>query len=210
MNEILNFLFQQYGSYSQLDIGLEIFAVFFGFLSVWFSKNNNVLVFPTGLINTSIFVYLLFKWELLGDMIINAYYFVVSIYGWYYWTRKNSNNDFTPISRVNYNDKKIILIISILSAIFVSLMYTVFNKWGGLVSYIDILTTSIFFAGMWLMARRKIESWIFWIIGDIISTPLYLYKGLTFTSFQYFIFTFIAIAGYYKWKSIYNRKNQIV
>ena len=210
MNEILNFLFQQYGSYSQVDIGLEIFAVFFGFLSVWFSKNNNVLVFPTGLINTSIFVYLLFKWELLGDMIINAYYFVVSIYGWYYWTRKNSNNDFTPISRVNYNDKKIILIISILSAIFVSLMYTVFNKWGGLVSYIDILTTSIFFAGMWLMARRKIESWIFWIIGDIISTPLYLYKGLTFTSFQYFIFTFIAIAGYYKWKSIYNRKNQIV
>ena len=210
MNEILNFLFQQYGSYSQLDIGLEIFAVFFGFLSVWFSKNNNVLVFPTGLINTSIFVYLLFKWELLGDMIINAYYFVVSIYGWYYWTRKNSNNDFTPISRVNYSDKKIILIISILSAIFVSLMYTVFNKWSGLVSYIDILTTSIFFAGMWLMARRKIESWIFWIIGDIISTPLYLYKGLTFTSFQYFIFTFIAIAGYYKWKSIYNRKNQIV
>ena len=210
MNEILNFLFQQYGSYSQLDIGLEIFAVFFGFLSVWFSKNNNVLVFPTGLINTSIFVYLLFKWELLGDMIINAYYFVVSIYGWYYWTRKNSNNDYTPISKVNYNDQKIILAISILSAIFVSLMYTVFNKWSGLVSYIDILTTSIFFAGMWLMARRKIESWIFWIIGDIISTPLYLYKGLTFTSFQYFIFTFIAIAGYYKWKSIYNRKNQIV
>ena len=210
MNEILNFLFQQYGSYSQVDIGLEIFAVFFGFLSVWFSKNNNVLVFPTGLINTSIFVYLLFKWELLGDMILNAYYFVVSIYGWYYWTRKNSNNDYTPISKVNYNDQKIILVISILSAIFVSLMYTVFNKWSGLVSYIDILTTSIFFAGMWLMARRKIESWIFWIIGDIISTPLYLYKGLTFTSFQYFIFTFIAIAGYYKWKSIYNRKNQIV
>ena len=210
MNEILNFLFQQYGSYSQVDIGLEIFAVFFGFLSVWFSKNNNVLVFPTGLINTSIFVYLLFKWELLGDMIINAYYFVVSIYGWYYWTRKNSNNDYTPISKVNYNDQKIILVISILSAIFVSLMYTVFNKWSGLVSYIDILTTSIFFAAMWLMARRKIESWIFWIIGDIISIPLYLYKGLTFTSFQYFIFTFIAIAGYYKWKSIYNRKNQIV
>ncbi len=210
MNEILYFLFQQYESYSHLDIGLEIFAVFFGFLSVWFSKNNDVLVFPTGLINTSIFVYLLFKWELLGDMIINAYYFVVSIYGWYYWTRKNSNNDYTPVSKVNYNDQKIILVISILSAIFVSLMYTVFNKWSGLVSYIDILTTSIFFAGMWLMARRKIESWIFWIIGDIISTPLYLYKGLTFTSFQYFIFTFIAIAGYYKWKSIYNRKNQIV
>ena len=209
MNEILYFLFQQYESYSHLDIGLEIFAVFFGFLSVWFSKNNNVLVFPTGLINTSIFVYLLFKWELLGDMIINAYYFVVSIYGWYYWTRKNSNNDYTPISKVNYNDQKIILVISILSAIFVSLMYTVFNKWSGLVSYIDILTTSIFFAGMWLMARRKIESWIFWIIGDLISIPLYFYKGLTVTSIQYLIFTIIAIFGYRTWKKILNRSLQI-
>lgn len=209
MNEILNFLFQQYGSYSQVDIGLEIFAVFFGFLSVWFSKNNNVLVFPTGLINTSIFVYLLFKWELLGDMIINAYYFVVSIYGWYYWTRKNSNNDYTPISKVNYNDQKIILVISILSAIFVSLMYTVFNKWSGLVSYIDILTTSIFFSAMWLMARRKIESWIFWIIGDLISIPLYFYKGLTVTSIQYLIFTIIAIFGYRTWKKILNRSLQI-
>ena len=209
MIEILNYLFEQYSGYSQIDIGLEIFAVIFGFLSVWFSKNNNVLVFPTGLINTSIFVYLLLKWDLLGDMIINVYYFIVSIYGWYYWTRKNSKNNYTPISKVDKNDQKIILIISIASAIFVSLMYSYFNKWSGMVSYIDILTTSIFFAGMWLMARRKIESWIFWIIGDIISVPLYLYKGLAFTSFQYFIFTFIAILGYYKWKSIYNRKNQI-
>ena len=208
MSDIINYLFQQYSTYSQLDVGLEIFAVIFGFLSVWFSKNNNVLVFPTGLVNTSIFVYLLFKWELLGDMVINAYYFVVSIYGWYYWTRKN-NNEYTPITKLNISDKKIMLLIAVISCLFVSLMYTYFDKWSGVVSYVDILTTSIFFVGMWLMAKRKIESWIYWIIGDIISVPLYLYKGLAFTSFQYFIFTFIAIAGYYKWKSIYNRKNQI-
>ena len=208
MSDIINYLFQQYSTYSQLDVGLEIFAVIFGFLSVWFSKNNNVLVFPTGLVNTSIFVYLLFKWELLGDMVINAYYFIVSIYGWYYWTRKN-NNEYTPVTKLNISDKKIMLLIAFLSCLFVSLMYTYFDKWSGVVSYVDILTTSIFFVGMWLMAKRKIESWIYWIIGDIISVPLYLYKGLAFTSFQYFIFTFIAIAGYYKWKSIYNRKNQI-
>ncbi len=181
MSDIINYLFQQYSTYSQLDVGLEIFAVIFGFFSVWFSKNNNVLVFPTGL---------------------------VSIYGWYYWTRKN-NNEYTPITKLNISDKKIMLLIAFLSCLFVSLMYTYFDKWSGVVSYVDILTTSIFFVGMWLMAKRKIESWIYWIIGDIISVPLYLYKGLAFTSFQYFIFTFIAIAGYYKWKSIYNRKNQI-
>ena len=209
MSELINQIFEQYSQYSNIDISLELIAVFFGLLSVWFSKNNNVLVYPTGIINTSIFVYLLVKWELLGDMIINVYYFLMSIYGWYYWTRKSNNTGYTPITRMHLTDIKIILIIIILSVLFVSCLYSFFEKWNGFVSYVDIITTAIFFAGMWLMARRKIESWFFWILGDIISVPLYFVKGLAFSSFQYLIFTFIAIAGYYKWKSIYNNKKQI-
>ena len=209
MNEIIDQIFQQYSQYSSVDISLELIAVFFGLLSVWFSKNNNVLVYPTGIVNTSIFVYLLVKWELLGDMIINVYYFLMSIYGWYYWTRKSQNQEYTPITKINEADIKIILIIIISSTIFVSYLYSFFDKWSGLVSYIDILTTAIFFVGMWLMARRKIESWFFWILGDVISVPLYFVKGLAFSSFQYLIFTLIAVAGYYKWKSIYNNKKRI-
>ncbi|MFL2608855.1 MAG: nicotinamide riboside transporter PnuC [Cryomorphaceae bacterium] len=209
MSELINQVFEQYSQYSNIDISLELIAVFFGLLSVWFSKNNNVLVYPTGIINTSIFVYLLVKWELLGDMIINVYYFLMSIYGWYYWTRKSNNEGYTPITRMHSTDIKIILIIIVSSVLFVSYLYSFFEKWSGFVSYVDIITTAIFFAGMWLMARRKIESWFFWILGDIISVPLYFSKGLAFSSFQYLIFTFIAIAGYYKWKSIYNNKKQI-
>ena len=209
MNEIIDQIFRQYSQYSNVDISLELIAVFFGLLSVWFSKNNNVLVYPTGIINTSIFVYLLLKWELLGDMIINVYYFLMSIYGWYYWTRKSHNHEYTPITKIKEADIKIILIIIISSALFVSYLYSFFDKWSGLVSYIDILTTAIFFVGMWLMARRKIESWFFWILGDVISVPLYFVKGLAFSSFQYLIFTLIAVAGYYKWKSIYNNKKRI-
>ena len=209
MSQLINQIFEQYSQYSNIDISLELIAVFFGLLSVWFSKNNNVLVYPTGIINTSIFVYLLVKWELLGDMIINVYYFLMSIYGWYYWTRKSNNIGYTPITRMHSTDIKIILIIIISSVLFVSYLYSFFEKWSGFVSYVDIITTAIFFAGMWLMARRKIESWFFWILGDIISVPLYFVKGLAFSSFQYLIFTFIAIAGYYKWKSIYNNKKQI-
>ena len=209
MSELINQIFEQYSQYSNIDISLELIAVFFGLLSVWFSKNNNVLVYPTGIINTSIFVYLLVKWELLGDMIINVYYFLMSIYGWYYWTRKSNNIGYTPITRIHSTDIKIILIIIISSVLFVSYLYSFFEKWSGFVSYVDIITTAIFFAGMWLMARRKIESWFFWILGDIISVPLYFVKGLAFSSFQYLIFTLIAIAGYYKWKSIYNNKKQI-
>ncbi len=207
MMDFLDQLFYQYSQYSNTDISLEIVAVFFGFLSVWFSKNNNILVFPTGLINTSIFVYLLFKWSLLGDMLINAYYFIMSIYGWYFWL-KGTNNTVSPISKVSNTDIRIVVLLFISSSAFVSLVYTFFDKWETIVSYIDILTTAIFFAAMWLMAKRKVESWIFWIVGNIISVPLYLHKGLAFTSFQYFIFTVIAIAGYIKWKKLYNKQIQ--
>ena len=207
--DFLDQLFYQYSQYSNTDISLEIIAVFFGFLSVWFSKNNNILVFPTGMINTSIFVYLLLKWSLLGDMIINAYYFIMSIYGWYFWL-KGTNNTVSPISKVSKTDIRIVVLLFISSAAFVSLVYTFFDKWETIVSYIDILTTAIFFAAMWLMAKRKVESWIFWIVGNIISVPLYLHKGLAFTSIQYFIFTVIAIAGYIKWKELYNKQIQTV
>jgi nicotinamide mononucleotide transporter len=91
---------------------------------------------------------------------------------------------------------------------FIYLVYVYFDKWDSVTAYIDNLTTAIFFVGMWLMAKRKIENWIFWIVGDIISVPLYFYKGLTFTSLQYLIFTFIAIAGYYSWKKTLNKSHQ--
>lgn len=207
MNPIFDLLFGQYSGYETRDIILEIMAVMFGFLSVWFSKNNNVLVFPTGMISTSIFVYLLLKWDLLGDMMINAYYFLISLYGWYIWTKKVNETQVTPISTTTNNEKKVGFTIFVTTLLFVFLVYTNFDKWTNWVAYLDTLTTAIFFVGMWLMAKRKIENWIFWIIGDIISIPLYFYKGYTFTSFQYLGFTVIAIFGYLAWKkNLYNNQ----
>ncbi len=200
MNPIFDFLFSQYTEYQTSDIVLEVTAVVFGFLSVWFSKQNKIWVFPTGMISTAIFVYLLLKWELLGDMMINGYYFIMSVYGWYIWTRKVDETHVTPISGITPNEKRSSILIFIATLIFVYAVYKTFDKWNGWVAYADTLTTAIFFVGMWLMARRKIENWIFWIIGDIISVPLYLYKGFTFTSFQYLGFTIIAIYGYLAWK----------
>ena len=200
MTTIFEFLFDQYKTYSTLDITLEIVAVIFGFLSVWYSKQNKIWVFPTGMISTLIFVYLLFKWELLGDMLINGYYFIMSIYGWYIWTRKVDKTHVNQISITTFKEKKISIVLFIAALLFVFIIYQKFDKWTSWVAYIDTITTAIFFVGMWLMAKRKIENWIFWIVGDLISVPLYLYKGFTFTSFQYFGFTFIAIFGYLAWK----------
>lgn len=210
MNQLFNFLFEQYAAYETIDILLEIIAVVFGFLSVWFSKLNKIWVFPTGMISTSIFVYLLLKWGLLGDMMINGYYFIMSVYGWYVWTRKINDTQFTPISKINLREKKISITIFFATLLFVFVIYKTFDKWSDWVAYADTITTAIFFVGMWLMAKRKIENWIFWIIGDIISVPLYLYKGFTFTSFQYLGFTFIAIFGYLAWKKNLNKQIQTV
>ncbi len=208
MNQVIDFFFSQYKTYSATDTSLEIIAVIFGFLSVWFSKENKIWVFPTGMISTAIFVYLLVKWELLGDMMINAYYFIMSVYGWYIWTRKIDETHMTPISRTTRKEQKIGIAIFLATLVFVYLVYKNFDKWTSWVAYVDTFTTAIFFVGMWLMAKRKIENWLFWIVGNIISVPLYFYKGFTFTSFQYFGFTFIAIFGYLAWKKNLDKNPQ--
>jgi nicotinamide mononucleotide transporter len=200
MSPIFDFLFGQYGDYDTLDIILEIIAVVFGLLSVWFSKQNNIWVYPTGMLSTAIFVYLLLKWGLIGDMLINIYYFAMSIYGWYIWTRKIDAEHVTPISKVTAKENRTSIFIFLGTIVFVFIVYQVFDKWTSWTAYVDTVTTAIFFVGMWLMAKRKVENWIYWIVGDIISVPLYFYKGFTFTSFQYLIFTILAIYGYNAWK----------
>lgn len=208
MIQIIDYLFEQYQSYETVDIVLEIIAVLFGFSSVWYSKQNKIWVFPTGMISTSIFVYLLLKWGLLGDMMINAYYFIMSVYGWYIWTKMVDDTHVTPISRTTKKEKIQSVYIFFTTLIFVFVVYYYFDKWTSWTAYVDTLTTAVFFVGMWLMAKRKIENWIYWIIGDIISVPLYLYKGFAFTSFQYLIFIFIAISGYIAWKKYLNKQLQ--
>ncbi len=204
MAETLDFLFGQYSDYETSSIVLEILGVIFGLLSVWFSKQNNIWVYPTGMISTAIYVYLLAKWGLLGDMMINGYYFSMSIYGWYVWTRKVDAEHVTPIAKASGKEHLLSIAIFVGTIIFVFIVYTAFDKWNDWTAYVDTLTTAIFFVGMWLMARRKLENWIYWIAGDLISVPLYFYKGFTFTSLQYLIFTGLAIYGYISWKKYLN------
>ena len=205
MSPIFEFLFGQYTGYATNDIVLELIGILFGLLSVWYAKKNTLWVYPTGMISTAIFVYLLLKWALLGDMIINAYYFVMSVYGWYYWSKKEEEVIVHPITSTSKKEVKTALLLFVASILFVFWVYQAFDKWRDWTAYVDTLTTAIFFVGMGLMARRKIEHWLFWIVGDIISIPLYFYKGLTLTSFQYIIFTLIAIYGYRSWKKILDK-----
>lgn len=203
---MIEFLFSQYKDYSNLFIFLELTAVVFGTISVLFAKKNNVLVYPTGLVSTLIFVYILIKWKLYGDLIINIYYSIMSILGWYLWTRKKNGVEEFPISVMKKKDFLISGVIFIGTLIFIAFVYHFFDKFTDWTAYIDTLTTALFFVGMWLMAKRKIENWVVWIVADIISVPLYFYKGLTFSSMQFLLFTIIAIYGYIEWKKYLQNK----
>ena len=205
MSQIFDWVFAQYQGTPAFLIIFEMIGVVFGFLSVWYAKKENILVFPTGIISTGIFVYILWVYGLLGDMLINAYYFSMSIIGWYLWTRKVDADHFIPITKTNWKEKKWSVFLFISAIIFVFLVYTFFDKFNSWTAYVDTLTTAIFFVGMWLMAKKKLENWVYWIIGDVISVPLYLYKGLIFTSLQYLLFTIIAIYGYMAWKKNLNK-----
>jgi len=206
---MIEYFFSQYAGYSTFNIILEIVAVIFGLLSVWYAKKDNILVFPTGLVSTFIYAYLLWQWSLLGDSMINVYYFIMSVYGWYHWTRKKGDVDEFPISVMTNKEKIMAIVIFVLTLVFVIVVYLYFDKFTSWYSYVDTFLTAIFFVGMWLMAKRKIENWIFWIIGDLLSIPLYFAKGYTFTSFQYIIFTIIAVYGYLEWKKILNSSQNL-
>jgi nicotinamide mononucleotide transporter len=210
MNPIFDFFIDSYRTYSTLDILLEGAAVITGLLSVWFAKQDKVWVYPSGMVSTAIYVYLLLKAGLLGDFLINAYYFAMSIYGWMFWTQQKEGVTVHQIDKVSSSEKKWSFFLFVLSLLFVGGLYTILGRWASWTAPIDTFTTALFFVGMWLMARRKIAHWIYWIVGDLISIPLYLYKGLALTSFQYLIFTLIAIFGYIQWKKVYNKRIQTV
>ena len=119
---MVEFLFAQYQNYPAYEIALELTAIFFGLWSVWAAKKNSLAVFPTGIINTAIYVYLLWKWNLLGDMLINAYYVIMSIYGWVLWTQKDAQQNQLPIARMQPKDYIYSAILFAAAAIFVVLV----------------------------------------------------------------------------------------
>ena len=204
-----------YEEYEASQIALEAIATVFGLLSVFFSIKKNILVYPTGIISTVIYVYILFIFGLFGDLMINFYYTVMSIYGWGLWSKSSEDNIHIEVANATKKEWVYSLLLFILSIVLVSIVYYykpfINNKFSmeGIsldfshldwANKLDIITTAIFLVGMWLMAKRRIENWIFWILGDFISVPMYLYKGLGITSVQYLIFTVLAILGYLSWR----------
>lgn len=234
MNEIIDFFIEPYKTATTVNIILEFVAATFGVISVFFAKRENILVYPTGIISTGIYVYLLSQWNLYGDLIINIYYTLMSVFGWYMWSKIiDDKKNHIPISRTSTLDKAKAIGIFVFTSIFVILVYRYYNvmpnqlgfaesidfaytnltsgniqKFRDATPFLDTFTTGVFFAAMWLMALKKIENWTLWIIGNIVSIPLYFVKGYGFTGIQYFIFLILAIQAYKQWKKSLNKNLQ--
>lgn len=199
MKEFIDFFFQPYYASSTLDVLIELIAVSFGIASVIFAKNENILVFPTGIISTILYIIICYKFILYGDMLINIYYTLMSLYGWYVWSFKVSGEN-VVITTSKKDDVAKSIFIFLSTIVIISCIYVYFDRMRNMTDYLDTFTSAIFFTAMWLMANKKIEHWIFWIIGNLISIPLYFVKGLGFSSIQFTIFLILAIIGYMEWK----------
>ena len=202
MNEFFSLVLEQFYE----TTWLEALAVVFGLLSVWYSKQENILVYPTGIVSVLIYVYLCFEYKLYADMGINAYYFVMSVYGWYNWVHtKDASRQQIPVSWNSRSENHLSILFLICS--FLLIRYVLIAYTDSDVPNWDAVTTSFALVGMWLMAKKKVENWVAWIITDIISVPLYLYKGLPFTAIQFLIVTGLAFWGFFAWKKSYENND---
>ncbi len=191
---------------------IEAIAVISGIVSVWYSRKENILVFPTGLLNTIIYIYLSLKGHLLGEASVNFYYTIMSLYGWYLWTRKNQTNQEFILQITNSNTKErvqqFLFFAGVYAIIYFSLVYLKKSFAPEAIPWADALASASAYTAMWLMAKKKVESWFWWVLTNIASIPLYFIKGYTFTSVQFIVLLILAIAGWIEWsRKANNAKN---
>lgn len=195
--------------YSQFIEGMkgttwvEYIAVFSGITSVWFSRKENIWVYPTGLIGTIFYVYISIKGSLLGEASVNLYYTIMSIYGWILWAKRNQQQE--HIVNITWSNKKewtqeLIFCASFYILIFGALTYLKKDFAHGAIPWADAFASSTAFTGMWLMARKKVESWYWWIATNIASIPLYFVKHYVFSSVYYLILLIMAFWGLIEWR----------
>ena len=195
-------IWQQFADGIKQTGWMEYVAVFAGIASVWYSRAENILVYPVGLINTIFYVFLSIKGQLLGEASVNLYYTIMSIYGWYLWTKKNQQHE--HIVYITHSSKNWWLYQWLFFAIFyiiifVSLTYLKKNFAPGAIPWADAFASATAFTGMWLMTKKKVESWYWWIATNIASIPLYFVKQYVFTSVYYFVLLIMAVFGLMEW-----------
>ncbi|ADX67466.1 MULTISPECIES: nicotinamide riboside transporter PnuC [Weeksella] len=215
MIDFLEFLIEPYRTHATWQIVLEIVATLFGIISVYYTYKRDIKLYPTTIISTGIFMFLFFRWGLYGETIIQIYYVSMAIYGWLLWKNElELHQQELQVSWATTKEYRKALLFFVASFLFILMVYyfrpLIENNFNGnylaqlkihytKIDLIDATTTAVFLVGMWMMAKRKIDNWIFWIIGDLIMIPLMIYKGAVITSLQYIVLLVLSIIGLVDW-----------
>lgn len=181
----------------------EYIAVFAGIASVWFSRIENIWVYPVGLISTVIYIFLSVEGSLYGEASVNLYYTIMSIYGWVLWLKKDKQQHY--VVTVQFSTRRewmqqLLFFAFFYIAIFSALTWLKHAFYSATIPWADAFASATAFTGMWLMAKKKVESWYWWIATNIASIPLYFVKQYVFTSVFYFILFIMAVFGLLEWK----------
>ena len=196
-------IYQQFINELQQTTWLEFIAVITGIASVWFSRLENILVYPVGLINTIIYIYLSITGHLFGEASVNLYYTIMSIYGWILWSKKDQQKQrvlLITFSSAKEWAQQLLFFAAFYIVIFFSLSFLKTNFAPGAIPWADAFASATAYTGMWLMTKKKVESWYWWIATNIASVPLYFVKHFAFTSVYYIILLILAIIGLISWK----------
>ncbi|RYD58457.1 MAG: nicotinamide riboside transporter PnuC [Sphingobacteriales bacterium] len=182
---------------------IEWIAVLFGVAQVLLAKNNNVLLYPAGIISTALSIYILARVELYAESVLNAYYLVMSIYGWLHWLYGRKNEDL-PITKASKHDW---ITTGVIVAVSWIILYLALQRYTNSdVPAMDAWVSATAWAGMWLLAKRKLENWILLNISNLFAIPLQLYKGIPLYGILTLVLFIVAIFGYFKWKNIYEEQ----
>ncbi len=199
----LNEIFQQFINGIKATTWAEYIAVIAGIASVWFSRKENILVYPVGLINTIIYIFLSAKGSLFGEAAVNFYYTIMSIYGWYLWLKKDQQQQ--TLIHISFSNSRwiryqLVFFISFYTVIYLSLRLLKKHFAPDAIPWADAFASASAFTGMWLMTKKKVESWYWWIATNITSIPLYFVKQFVFTSVYYLVLLIFAFWGLTAWR----------
>lgn len=182
---------------------LEYIAVFFGIASVVYARMEHIAVYPTGLINTTIYIYLSLIGGLYAEAGVNFYYTVLSITGWILWANKKDGALVLHITRSTPGEW--LRSTGFFAACWLVLYLVLKHLTNSTVPLADSFASAAAYTGMLLMTRKKLENWLWWILTDFASIPLYISKGFVFTGFQYLVFLALAFMGYFEWRKKLNQ-----
>lgn len=177
---------------------IEILGALSGLIYLFFSIRQLVWLWPLGIISSLFYTYIFFTAKFYADMGLQVYYFFISFYGWYNWIYGKTGDSGLPVKKASYVLLIILIILTFIITFIIAGVLT--NYTDSPLPFWDALTTAGGIVATWMLARKIIEHWLFWIIIDAISMGLYIYKGLYPTSILFFVYFTMAAIGYINWK----------